>query len=212
MNYSASRISNELCTGLLCDVLDILGYRNQSIASLRTITIETTFYGKAFTAVADKIFEPVKQPLKKQCKVYESASEGDVFVITIRGDAKASIFGEIMATTLKTNGVNGAVIDGCIRDLVALKKLNFPFCYKATNPANAKGRLEVVEYQTPIYIENVKINPGDYIFCDPDGMVVIPKNLHDKVITMAFQIKDNEYKVKERILRGEKLSEAYFDM
>lgn len=136
----------------------------------------------------------------------DSMTPGCVQVRDAQGDVSCGQFGEISATAAAQAGCVGAVIDGSTRDSNFLIDMNFPTFCRFRNPVEALGRFMAVDYQIPIYVKGIDgqliINPGDYIFGDNDGVVVIPKDLTIPVLEKALEMKASENKSREALRKG----------
>lgn len=196
--------------GTISDVLDGLGYRNQVLPKeLEGLTPETKFCGRALTVTGeitnindpDKIFIPILEMLGEVRK-------HDV-VVTQANDNKCSHLGELSATTIKSRGGNGAVIYGGVRDVDYIHKLGLPVYKLYTTPKDVMGRWMLTNYNTPIKIENVEIYPEDIVFSDKDGVIIIPKQIAEKVLLKAEELERTENSVRKEIISGMHPVEAY---
>ena len=210
-NYN--ELMRTLYSGIICDVLDEMGYRNQALGcNIRPVTEDVVLLGKAFTAIGISVTAMPKVPFKFQLKSLDALSEGEIYVITTMGSSKAAFWGELLSTAVMAKNGTGALIDGMARDIKQIKEMKFPLFSKGYMPTTSKGRLEVIDYQIPIEIDGVRINPGDTIFGDVDGVVVIPKEIESKVFEVSLEKINLETDVRERILKGESLSQVYEDL
>lgn len=210
MKYSMEEIKNTLYSGLICDVLDQMGYRHQYLGcEMNALLPETIVFGRAFTAVATQVYSMPKDPLTAQCKVLDQMRPDEVLVLTTRGEYNCAILGELMATAIKSKGGTGAILDGMARDLKAVRDMKFPLVYRGHMPNTSKGRAEVNECQIPVEIDGVTIFPGDYVFGDIDGTAVIPADLIDEVMDRAMEIEHRENDVRDRLLSGASLTDTY---
>jgi|Deesub1362A_J573_1020465.scaffolds.fasta_scaffold01646_7 regulator of RNase E activity RraA len=134
------------------------------------------------------------------------AKPGDIIVIDAKGYKDRSCWGGIQTFVCKERGIEGLVIDGTIRDITDVKKLNYPiFCLGVTPAGPLKGWSGNIN--TPIQCGGVVVYPGDIIVGDEDGVVVIPLKYADEVYTAAIERLSLEEKWMERIKRGEKTTE-----
>lgn len=210
MKYSYEEIKEKLYSGLICDVLDKMGYRHQYFGrEMDALLPETVVFGRAFTAVATEVYSMPENPLTAQCRVLDQMEKGDVLVLTVRGEYNCAILGELMATAILSKGGTGAVLDGMARDLRVVREMKFPLVYRGHLPNTSKGRAEVNECKIPIIIDGVTVNYGDYIFGDIDGTVVIPENLIDEVVEKAMEIEASENKVRDQLKAGASLTDTY---
>ena len=191
--YSLEQIRSTLYSGLICDVLDQMGYHHQYLGcEMDALLPDTVVFGKAFTAVATQVYSMPSDPLTAQCRVLDQMQPGEVFVLTTRGEYSCAILGELMATAIKSKGGTGAILDGMARDLKAVREMRFPLVYRGHLPNTSKGRAEVNECQIPIQIDGVTINPGDYVFGDIDGVLIVPRSLAYDVLLRAEAVCEKE--------------------
>jgi regulator of RNase E activity RraA len=123
------------------------------------------------------------------------AEPGDVIVIDAAGNVTNAVWGEIMSFAAQTKGVGGLVIDGAIRDRIAIVKLGFPVFAKAVIPT-ACDKDGPGEVNLPISCGGVLINPGDLIVGDDDGVVIVPR---ERLGEVSKKVRDIQMKEKARI-------------
>lgn len=216
-NYDFDKIQNDLCTALICDILDELGYRNQAMnGSIRPLDDTYRLFGRIKTMLCYDVMEMPEKPYDTEITAVDSIKPGDVVVIGTNhfggtGDFSNGIWGELMATTAIGHGGRGVVLDGAVRDIVRLKALGDRFKVFAAgrNPLDSKGRCLVAGFDCPVICAGLLVNPGDYIFADIDGIVCIPGKLLPKVIELAYQKNQKENGMREDLLNGMPLREAF---
>ena len=136
------------------------------------------------------------------------AKAGDVLVFDCKGYTEAGHFGDIMATACKVKGIAGVVIDGSCRDSQDILELGLPVFVRAFNPrGTVKESLGSVN--VPIVCGSVSVKPGDIIFGDCDGVVVVPQEREDEVFAKALKKYDYEIEVREKLLSGMSTMEVY---
>lgn len=208
--YDCAFLKKNLYSGVLCDVLDGMGYRNQSIGQrLMPLNDETVIFGPAFTSIATVVYSMPEHPLTAQCKVVDQLGEGEIYVLVTRGEYNCAVFGELFATAVKQRKGAGVLLDGYVRDLKAIKEMNFPLFYAGRDPRTSKGRAEINECQIPVILDGVTIRPGDLIFGDIDGVVIIPKEIADEVFEEALATIKKEDQVREGLINGDSLEKVY---
>ncbi len=208
--YDRDFLIQNLYSGVLCDVLDGMGYRNQGIGqNIIPLTDDTVIFGPAFTSIATEVYSMPESPLTAQCKVVDQLGEGEIYVLVTRGHYNCAVFGELFATAVKKKQGAGVLLDGCVRDMKALKKMNFPLFYVGCDPRTSKGRMEINECQIPVNFHGVTIYPGDIIFGDMDGIVVIPEKIAEEVIEKALETIKKEDEVREGLNDGDSLESVY---
>lgn len=142
-----------------------------------------------------------------------SMTEGCIQIRDTQGEKRSGQFGEISATAARACGCAGAVIDGSTRDSNYLIDMGFPTFCRFRNPVEAFGRFMAVDYQIPIIVKgidgNLIVNPGDYIFGDNDGIVIIPKELTIEVLEKAETFFENERQSRLAMASGRDIFEVY---
>ncbi len=133
--------------------------------------------------------------------LYEELYEGCVEMISSGIDRKLSVFGEITGKIVARSGAAGTIVDACARDIKGLKDDKFRVFSEGVSMLDALDRWRIVDYQKPLPFEgedgDVWINPGDYIFADSDGVLVIPYDKAFEVLRIATErmIKENRIRV-----------------
>ena len=138
------------------------------------------------------------------------AKPGDVLVISVNGHYEAGYWGEIMSTAAIAQKLGGMVIDGCVRDASILPKVGFPvfargFCMRGTGKDfNGQGTLG-----HPIGIGDIRIEPGDLVRGDADGVCVVPLARFDEVMKKSQERDTKEAGVMDRLRKGETTMAVY---
>ena len=122
----------------------------------------------------------------------ELASEGEIILIDAAGRTDTGTWGENHCNRAKPRGVSGVVINGATRDADEIKLLNFPVFCKGFSPIKSQWDLETLSHNQPINLDGVQIRPGDIIFGDTTGILVIPPEMKDPIISTALKIRDTE--------------------
>lgn len=138
----------------------------------------------------------------------EAAKAGDVLIFDCKGFTEGGHFGDMMANACKQKGTAGVIINGSCRDSQDIKELGFPVYAKAYCPASTV-KVQKAVFNQPITIGNATIHPGDLIFGDGDGVVVIPFKEEDAVMEKAVQKFEKEKEILKRILAGESTMKIY---
>ena len=128
----------------------------------------------------------------------DMAEPGDVLVLANKGSMSRSLCGEIMSTYAKSRGLAGIIIDGCVRDSDALRKMDFPVYAKGVTP-NGPYKNEPGEINFPVSFGGIVIQPGDIIVGDSDGILVIPPEFAAEILEKAAATHASEAKQLEGI-------------
>lgn len=144
----------------------------------------------------------LENEMEFRAEMLEAIPSGSVVAWDTSGDTDSAQWGEIMTMAAKKRGCRGAVVDGGVRDTNKVLGQDFPvFCkYRSSN--GMLGRFRMLSYQTPVIIGSVRIYPGDVIFGDIDGVLVIPRDLAYDVLLRAEAVRDNEVQIKDMVSSG----------
>ena len=207
-------INQNLYVAAVCDILDDLGYRNQAMHQrLRPLLKDPEhcgFVGRARTfrwMETDYIQE--ENPYGLEIEAMDSLNAGNVVVHSTDYGGTNAPWGELMSTIAKQKGVSGCVCDSQIRDCVRIMKMGFPVFYAGIRPLDSKGRAVVMAYDVPIKCGEVLVNPGDIVYADFDGIVVIPRTIERKVFEKAANKVNYENLSRKELLSGKSLREVY---
>jgi len=159
----------------------------------------TSICGPAFTCQGEFVRRKEDIDDLIRIKMFKDMRPGQIQVISSGDYKQVAQFGDISAKIAAKHGAIGAVLDGPIRDKRLITELGFPVFCDGFMPIDAYGSWQITKYQVPIYIGKVLINPGDFLFCDDDGVLVIPKNLFEKVMNLANKRLEKENKIREEI-------------
>lgn len=137
-----------------------------------------------------------------------AANPGDVIVFNLRGYSEAGHFGDIMATACQIRGIEGIVIDGSCRDSGDIREMGFPVFAKAFNPYGTVKK-SLAKINVPVICGKVLVHPGDIIFGDCDGVVVVTKEHEEEVFKKALAKYEREIEIKKLLQEGKTTLEIY---
>lgn len=175
-------------------ISDVLNGLNNLDSAIKPLKEEYRFAGPALT---------VQLPINDNRAVLEAigaATPGDVLVVDSKGDTYRAIAGDFVVGLMQTMGIRALVVDGVIRDIVAIKDLNFPVFSRGTTVASS-GKAGVGAINTPISCGGVAVYPGDIIVGDADGVVVVPQNHAKEILTKAKE-KMAKDQIREETIAG----------
>ena len=118
-------------------------------------------------------------------------------------------WGELMSTIAKRNGAVGCVCDSQIRDCVRIIEMGFPVYYAGIRPLDSQGRARVMAYDVPVRCGEVLVQPGDLVFADFDGVVVVPQAVEKETLRLAQEKVGKENASRQALLEGKSLREVY---
>jgi 4-hydroxy-4-methyl-2-oxoglutarate aldolase len=198
----------KLYTPVVADVLDRIGYRNQSLASrIRPLWPEATAAGLALTVqtVSAQLQSPA-HPYAGELAAVDSLRDGDMLVVS---ESACSFWGELLSTAAKYRGCRGVILDGPTRDSRAILAMNFPVFHVGFHPADSLGRLDVVGHNLPIQCGGVLIHPGDLMLADHDGVVAVPQAAAEETLRLAEEKVSGENLVRKALAEGMTTTEAF---
>lgn len=142
--------------------------------------------------------------------VLDNAAPGSVWVIASGTDRIYSLYGDVICSALKRNGMSGVVSDNGCRDIADIEALDFPVFGKATVPYGPpKNFIRPVAGNVPVVCGGAKVSPGDLVAADADGVIVIPRESLAELEKAVIAHRAKEDHMRERIQQGEPLKNAY---
>jgi len=205
----ASRFA-KLYTGVVADVLDALGRREQVLPQrIGPVTLGMKIAGPAFPGRGEPTDDPTHDDSQQRLAMLESVPVGSVSVWDCGGHQGSAHWGEIMTRAVRERGSVGAVIDGGLRDTSFVLDLEFPVFCASRSAASSIGRSDIVEWNEEITVGSTLVRPGDWIFGDVDGVVVVPIEMVEDVIAEAEDRAAREATMRTELEAGAKPSEAY---
>jgi len=139
-------------------------------------------------------------------KLLESAAQGSVVVVTIEGNTDYAVFGASFAALGLARKLGGFIVDGAVRDLASIRKLDFPVFARGVTPGSAGGRFSIASVNETIDCGGISVSPGDLIVADEDGVTVVPKDLMSIVLPKAHAL----HKDEQDLLRSISEQGSYF--
>jgi 4-hydroxy-4-methyl-2-oxoglutarate aldolase len=205
-------IREHLRVPAVCDILDDLGRRHQAMHHrLRPLDAENcVIVGRARTfrwMEVDYVIE--EDPYGLEIDVMDDLRPGDVPVHSSDASWTNAPWGELMSTLAKRNGSTGCICDGLIRDCRQIIEIGYPIFYAGIRPLDSKGRGRVMAYDVPVRCGDVLVHPGELIFADFDGVVVVPKDVEEQVLAMADDKMGKESLTRRDLLAGRSLREVF---
>ncbi len=200
----------QMYSAVLADTLDALGHRASVLPPrIRPLAPHWKLLGRAVTlSMVSTCTEP-RTPYSVEMECIDSLKPGDVLVATTNGDFGSALWGELLSTACRARGAAGAVLDGLTRDVEKILALDFPVFATGMSPLDSKGRLEGLHHDQPIKIGECLVHPGDWVFADFDGVVVVPAVMADRVFTKALEKVTGENRVREELAAGKSVRETF---
>lgn len=141
-------------------------------------------------------------------RAVHDANRGDVLVVDGAGSNSFGPFGDILAACCLNQGIAGLVIDSTIRDTADIKEMGFPVFCLGANPT-ATGKSDLGHVDIAVDCAGVRVNPGDFIVGDDDGVVVVPRQLAQGILKKVTSVGRKEETIKARLAQGETTLEIF---
>ena len=199
-----------LYSAVLADVLDSLGHRASALpGDLRPLRPQWKLFGRAATLSAIAVAAEPEKPYAVELECIDALQPGDVLVATTNGDRGSALWGELLSTSSRAHGAAGAVIDGLTRDVDKILAMDWPVFAAGFSPLDSKGRIDGTSHGQPIRIGNCLVQPGDWLFGDVDGVVVVPAQLAEQAFPKALEKVSGENKVRDELAQGRSVREVF---
>lgn len=208
----------ELFPALLGDVLDKMGFLHQFLPQrLKPLDPEMVLIGRAMPVLEADVFgekiEDSANPLMNKpfgllFEALDQLEENEVYICTGSSYAYA-LWGGLMSIRAMKVGAAGAVVDGYSRDTGEILNLGYQVFCAGTYAQDQGPRGKVIDYRVPIEIDGIGIDPGDIIFGDRDGVIVVPKAVETEAFEKALEKARGEQRVKKALEEGMTTEEAF---
>lgn len=186
----------------------LYGKQNYMPHDMRAL-FKTKLAGPAVTVMMKK--EEHKEgaaATQKMIEAIDTAPAGSVYVMVMEEGLDYGAIGGLMATTMKVRGLAGAIVDGSIRDLPQIQRLQFPVYSRGVSPGTTIGHYRCVAINVPVTCAGVKVNPNDIITADEDGVVVVPREKAEEILKKAQELDFREHSTYPFIEQFKSLKEA----
>lgn len=193
----------EVGTSTVSDALDWAGVSGQ-LPGIRALRPGMRMLGRAFTVryeACDVVPESVGD-------FVDDVPAGGVVMIDNDGRLDATVWGDLMTIVAAQRRIAGTVIDGVCRDYDRAAELNYAMFSRGNYMRTGKGRVQVADIGRPVTIAGQLVHPGDLVYGDSDGVVVVPASVEAKVIERACFIHKTECSIRERVQAGSTLRES----
>ena len=195
-------LRDRLFTAVVGDILDREGRWHQFLPQpIKPLNPTYRVVGRAMPVVIEDVSGPQSRPFGRLTDALDALQPGEVYLAT-GGSMNCAAWGEIMTATARTRGGTGAVIDGFHRDTPRVLDQRWPVFSRGSFSQDAGVRSIVVDFRCAVEIGGVAIEPGDLVFGDIDGVVIIPRAMEQRVIDLAIEKVSGEKRVRSEIEAG----------
>jgi regulator of RNase E activity RraA len=209
---SLDDLRRSLFSAVLSDCLDAAGHRGQAMhARIRPLDDALVLCGRARTGLYMDVYDapPGENPYELEIRLVDDLKPGEVPVFACGTSGRVAPWGELLSTAARARGAAGAVMDGLTRDVRVIREMKFPVFAGGIGPLDSKGRGKVMAVDVPVEVAGVRVAPGDLVFGDADGVVVVPRAVEDEVVAAALAKVRGENETREALARGEKLADVF---
>jgi 4-hydroxy-4-methyl-2-oxoglutarate aldolase len=208
--FTLDLIQEKFYSAVISDALDSVGLRRQSPpVDLVAMTGIPRLAGRCKTTLWADMAHPDPKPYDLELQALDDCKPGDVFIAAAGGSLRSGIWGELLTTAAKNGGCLGALIDGAVRDIDKIAAMKFPVFARGRSIYDSLNRQRVIDVDVPVDIGGVTFSPGDLVFADADGVVVVPRQVEEEVLQRAWQKIHAESAVRDAIRGGMKAVAAY---
>jgi 4-hydroxy-4-methyl-2-oxoglutarate aldolase len=203
---------DQLFAAVLSDSLDALGIRDQAMKpQIRPLDEQLKLCGRARTGIYMETAHvgEHENPYELEIAVVDDLRPGDVAVFACGGSNRIAPWGSLLSTATRARGAAGCVTDGFVRDILEIKSMQLPVFHGGIAPLDSKGRGQIQAIDVPVICGGVKVSPGDLVFGDADGVVVVPLAVEPDVLRVAFEKIHGEHHSMRELRAGAYLRDVY---
>ncbi len=201
--------NEELYTPVVGDILDVMGYTHQFLPQeIHQARADFKLVGYAMPALMIDVYGEQEQPFGKLTQALDQINPGEIYLAS-GGAMRCAYWGELLTATAKTRKACGAVINGFHRDTPQMLAQNFPVFSRGCYAQDSSVRTQVVDYRCHMEVGQVSLDPGDLIYGDVDGVLVIPKKILGDVIAQSIEKARGEKVVRQAIENGMSATAAF---
>lgn len=200
------------------DTMDLMGWPNQCMdLGIKPLRMDMKVAGPAFTiwGMREPLYDKeLPRPDFDNWALFDKFYPGCVIVMNAEKDDVVGHWGEMMSYGARNAGAVGAVIDGNTRDMAGIMAIEGWSCFaRNTTPVESKKRWRPKACEIPIFVsgtltKSVRVNPGDWVFGDCDGVMIIPKEILTDVVTAVEDLSQREELSRKALARGEKMRDV----
>ncbi|MFD6175518.1 MULTISPECIES: RraA family protein [unclassified Isoptericola] len=203
-------VRSQLGSAVLSDVLDAHGLRRQCLAAgLAPLGPDDVVAGWAFPVALQRVSDVPDRPFRGLVTALDAIGPDEVFVTPTARATDIAVWGELLSTACTARGAAGAITDGLVRDTRQVRELGFPVISAGTIPYDSLGRHEIVAHGVACQIDGVRIEPGDLVVGDADGVVVVPARLAGQAVAEAAAKRQGEREFRAAVAAGMPATEAF---
>ena len=202
-----------LSAAILSDIMDGLGLGRRAMAPfVRPLDETLVLAGRARTGLYMPAYavRDGENPYEVEIALVDDLQPGEVVVLACNGPTeRIAPWGELLSTASTARGAAGCVTDGLVRDVRQIREMRFPVFHGGIGPLDTKGRARMVERDVRVECGGVQVDPGDLVFGDVDGVVVVPRHAEARVLELAQAKIQGENHTRDALRAGEPLASVF---
>jgi regulator of RNase E activity RraA len=208
----------ELFTCVVGDVMDKLGLQHQFLPpQIQPLRQDMVVIGRAMPVLSVDVFSEkiagsanklMDKPFGLMLEALDDLRRNEVYVNT-GSSPRNAMWGELMSTRARKLGSRGAILNGYVRDTKAILSMGFPTFGFGSYGQDSAPRYKVVDFRVPVEIGSVRVRPGDILFGDIDGVLVVPADSETEIFARALEKARGEKLVRKAIEKGSGAVEAF---
>lgn len=204
MRYIQYKEKLDACySAVITDVLDSMNYRVSCMdPAIKPLVPGMRTWGEAVTIYMETVTDVPEKPFQLEMELIDDLRERQLIVAQCNSRTPSAFWGGLLSNAAVGRKAAGAVMDGAARDYREITELNFPVFCNGLTPYDSQGRMDGKDRDIPIVCGGIKVFPGDLIYGDVDGIVVVPRDMAPEVIEKAWEKVQGENTVREELRAG----------
>jgi 4-hydroxy-4-methyl-2-oxoglutarate aldolase len=210
MSGSVPELDGAVTTAQLSDALDEVGCRDQVLdGAITALAPGARVIGRAATVQFAPVEHASEEPYDAAISFIDKLETGSIAVIASGGSTRTAFWGELFSAAAIGRGAAGVVCDGYVRDSPKVRALGFPVFALGTRPIDFRARMEITGSDRPVVCGHVRVNPGDLVLADDDGVVVVPAAAEAEAVARANERAKRETTVLAELQGGASLQSVW---
>jgi regulator of RNase E activity RraA len=199
----------KLYTAIVGDILDVKGRTRQFLPpQCQPLRPEMVVAGRTMTVLEVDVSGEADPSFGRMLEALDSLQPHEIYVAAGSSNSYA-LWGELMSTAARARGATGAVLAGLTRDTNGILAMNFPVFSYGRYAQDQRLRGQVVDHHVPLEIGQALVRPGDIVFGDIDGVLVVPREIEAEVISEALERSRQERKAHAELARGRYAADVF---
>lgn len=199
----------KLYTAIVGDIQDTKGRWHQFLPpACQPLRPDMVVAGRAMTVLAADIYENPDPPFGLMLEALDALKPNEIYVCA-GSSSPYALWGELMSTAARARGATGAVIAGLVRDTHGILGMNFPVFCHGRYAQDTRVRGKIVAHHVQLEIGGVQVRPGDIVFGDIDGVLIVPREIEVEVISEALERSRKERSAQRELANGRMATDVF---